>query len=58
MFKYKYFMIGFDGQYEEIEFSLFESFCNSPLMHVEKVNNNRLEVRHSLTGELICYCER
>lgn len=51
-------MIGLDGESEEIEFSLFESFCNSPLMHVEKVNNNRLEVRHALTGELICYCVR
>lgn len=51
-------MVGFDGENDEIEFSLFESFCNSPLMHVEKVNNNRLEVRHALTGELICFCER
>ena len=51
-------MSGLDDESEEIEFSLFESFCNSPLMHVEKVNNNRLEVRHALTGELICYCVR
>ena len=58
MYKYKYYMIGLDGSDDEIDFSLFESFCNSPLMHVEKVNNNRLEVRHALTGELICYCTR
>lgn len=51
-------MIGFDGGNDEIEFSLFESFCNSPLTHVEKVNNNRLEVRDALTDELLCYCVR
>ena len=54
MYKYKYYINGLDGSFDEIDFSLFESFCKRPLMHVEKVNNNRLEVRHAL----ICYCTR